>query len=56
MQTVDMSRELCSAINTVEKLLNGPDAEFVLKTIRDFKRTKQLDDACISRLSSCLRK
>ena len=43
METVSVSKELELALNSVEKLLNDNDGEFILELIRKFKQDKNLD-------------
>lgn len=44
MQSVEVSRELALAISQIENMLNGTDGEQVLKMIRRYKKSGNLDN------------
>jgi len=48
MQITEISRDLGTAIDMVEEILNGNGGEEFLDTIREFKLTKEIDaeNAC----------
>ncbi len=56
MQTVAVSKELDLAIESIEKLLNEKDGEFILEAVKNYKQNKSLDFYTLQELKHRLSK
>jgi len=51
MQATELSRDLSTAIDMVEEILNSHNGADFLETLREFKETKEIDAESITNFS-----
>lgn len=54
MHSISTTRELETAINSIEALLNSKDGDFVLDAIKKYKENKTIDQNTLIKLQSGL--